>query len=504
MKLVIADDESLVRVSLTMMIKEMEAAWQIVGEATNGEELLERVAEHKPDIAIVDIRMPKMDGLEAIRQGRALSPLTRWILLSGFSDFEYAHQALKLGVSEYLLKPVAPAELEKTLLHIYRDNKEYIGLLNQQFENNVFALCNGLTSLKNEERSGVFFRGRFTGWIFVMDAPQLPGRVTALEREFYDELRRLADGHIVYGMNAALLSLPSGALAAVAAWDPETGRAGEDHVSRFFGKVKEAADKRCGEETMMTVLKTEECAGFEAMNEQLQQLMQWTEARALCGIGRILSYSEVAQGARDPDKLEASRLLSSIAACFQNRMYLQAEQAIGSLETLAAKSGLADKPCMRQAARLFLRYAIGLDLPGEAPASQTARELRTFRERALREAREPVPANLADQVIQYVEQHYMDDIGIGQMASELNVSVAYLSTLFHKKTGITFVKYLTRIRMHKAKELLLYTNLQIKQVAERVGYYSTRHFTKLFTEMFGKYPSEIRKIGQQGSPQRNA
>lgn len=87
----------------------------------------------------------------------------------------------------------------------------------------------------------------------------------------------------------------------------------------------------------------------------------------------------------------------------------------------------------------------------------------------------------------------MDDIGIGQIAGQLNVSANYLSALFHKKTGVMFVKYMTRIRMQKAKELFMNTNLQVRQVAEQVGYYSTRHFTKLFTQTFGTYPSDYRK-----------
>ena len=87
----------------------------------------------------------------------------------------------------------------------------------------------------------------------------------------------------------------------------------------------------------------------------------------------------------------------------------------------------------------------------------------------------------------------MDDIGIGQIASQLNVTANYLSTLFQKKTGVMFVKYLTNIRMLKAKELLINTNLQVKQIAEKVGYYSTRHFTKLFTETYTSYPSDYRK-----------
>jgi two-component system response regulator YesN len=377
-----------------------------------------------------------------------------------------------------------------------------MSLLNQQFENHLFALCNGLASLKYEERDSMFYRGRFTGWLFVLDAPQEASRVSAWEREFYGELRRLADEHLVYGMNLALIALPSGELAAVAAWDPEKGQTGKEQVSRFFESVEAAADNRCGPDMMMTVLKTDECTGFEAMNGQLEQLMRWTELRAICGIGSRLECARLAMEAESADKLEAGRLLAEIADHFQSRMYLQYQKAVGSLEELLQRTRIFENPVIRKAHRQFIRYTLGIEVHGDAPVQQTIEQLRKLGEDALRESREPAPANLIDQVIRCIEQHYMDDIGIGQIAAELNVSANYLSTLFHKKTGCTFVKYLTKIRMLKAKELLVGTNLQIKQIAEQVGYYSTRHFTKLFTEMFGRYPSDFRNT--KGSFQNEA
>jgi two-component system response regulator YesN len=128
-------------------------------------------------------------------------------------------------------------------------------------------------------------------------------------------------------------------------------------------------------------------------------------------------------------------------------------------------------------------------------AAQWINELRQHGEHVLRGrcTKEPASVDLVKQVIDYIEKHYMEDISIGQIAGQLNVSANYLSALFHKKAGVMFVKYLTRIRMLKAKELLMNTNLQVRQVAEQVGYYSTRHFTKLFTETFGAYPSDCRK-----------
>ena len=174
MKVVIADDESLVRYTLRSMINEMEAPWQIVGESTNGEELMDLLAEHQPNVAIVDIRMPKMNGLEAILLGKAKSPLTKWIILSGYSDFQYAQEALRLGVSQYLLKPVSPADLERALFDTYKDNKELMILHNQQFCNHLSALSNGLISIQQGTRMALFIIAALSERRFSFDVPANP------------------------------------------------------------------------------------------------------------------------------------------------------------------------------------------------------------------------------------------------------------------------------------------------------------------------------------------
>lgn len=495
MKMVIADDETLVRVSLSSMIKDMETSWHIVSEATNGEELLEVVAEHKPNIVIVDIRMPKMSGLEAIRLGKEISPLTNWVILSGFSDFNYAQQAVKLGVSEYLLKPVDPGELERALLNIYKDNKEYISLLNQQFENSLFALCHGLTSLKHEERDSLLYQGRFIGWTFHLDTAQSASRASELQREFYEEIHQSMDKYLIYGMNLALLALPNGELAAVGAWDPDKGPDGKRHVHDFFQGITEIVGRHQSTQTTITILQTGECHGFGEVNGRLQQLQQWSDLRAVCGIGRSVDYMELVKEAEAPNKLKAAGLMVAIADHLQDWMYLNYQNTVNELEALLQHSNVIDFTQTRQAIRLFISYAAGLSLPEAFTAQQLVGALRQHGEHVLqgRCTKETNSADLVNQVIQYIEQHYMDDIGIGLIAGQLNVSANYLSALFHKKTGVMFVKYLTRIRMLKAKELLMNTNLQVKQVAEQIGYYSTRHFTKLFTQTFGSYPSDCRK-----------
>jgi two-component system response regulator YesN len=496
-KMIIADDEALVRISLASMIKDMEASWHIVSEATNGEELLAQVAEHKPNIVIADIRMPKLNGLEAIRIGKELSPLTNWVILSGFSDFGYAQQAVKLGVSEYLLKPVDPSELERALQNIYKDNKDYISLLNQQFQFSLFALCHGLTSLKHEERDSLMYQGSFIGWTFHLDTAPSEGRASERQCEFYEEIHKAMEPYLIYGMNLALLALPSGELAAVGAWDAHKGPNGKRQVMAFFQTVAHIVDRFRTGETMVTILQTGECQGFHELNGRLHQLQQWSDLRAVCGIGRNMEYAELRREAESADQLKTARLLCSVVHYVQDWMYLHYHNAINELEMMLTGTNGFHYGQAQDAIRLFLSCTAGLSLPQGLTVRELIAKLRQHGEQQLqgRCRKETNSADLVNQVIQYIEEHYMDDIGIGQIAGQLNVSANYLSALFHKKTGVMFVKYLTRIRMLKAKELLMNTNLQVKQVAEQIGYYSTRHFTKLFTQTFGTYPSDCRNSG---------
>jgi two-component system response regulator YesN len=496
MKMVIADDESLIRASLISMINDIETSWDIAGEASNGQELVELIRMHKPNVAIIDIRMPKLNGLEAMRLGKELSPQTKWIILSGYSDFSYAQEAIKLGASEYLLKPVNPVDLEKALYNTYKDNKEFIRLLNQQFENSLFALCNGLTTLRQEPLDSIYYLGGFVGATFSIDSARNDNELLDIQSEFYHELRQNINNHLIHGMNIVIISLPSSETAVIASWDPSKGMENKERILHFFDSLEEIVQRFRNDDIVITTLQTDECNGFEALNNQLQMLQQWSCLRTVCGMGQRLRYSQLLKESGISDKAKSSSLLCIIKQHLQNRAYLSYQVTVNELEALVLKSELPTTEQSHNSIGLFMRYALGITASTETTSGkQMIKELRSFGEIFLQDLKpkELVSADLIDQVIQYIEKCYMDDIGIGQIASQLNVTPNYLSTLFHKKTGILFVKYLTNIRMLKAKELLMNTNLQVKQIAEKVGYYSTRHFTKLFTETYTSYPSDYRK-----------
>jgi two-component system response regulator YesN len=93
----------------------------------------------------------------------------------------------------------------------------------------------------------------------------------------------------------------------------------------------------------------------------------------------------------------------------------------------------------------------------------------------------------------FVDENYMRDIGIGQIAARLSVTPNYLSTVFHRQKGITFVKYVTRLRMERARGLLEAGGTQVQEAARAVGYSSVRHFSRLFQKQYGFYPSEVQR-----------
>ena len=119
--IVVAEDEELLLNNLISKIEKTDKDFQVVGKAQTGSQAYDLVEQYTPDVVITDIRMPVMDGIALLTKVREQFPLTKFIITSGYSDFEYARSAIALQVSDYLLKPVDPEELERVLLKIKKE-----------------------------------------------------------------------------------------------------------------------------------------------------------------------------------------------------------------------------------------------------------------------------------------------------------------------------------------------------------------------------------------------
>ncbi len=491
MRVVIADDESLARSNLRSILQEVQVPLRIIGEATNGEELVELVKQLTPDIAFVDIRMPKVNGLEAIRAGKSISPNTKWFILTGFSEFDYAKEAMRLGASDYLLKPVDPSELDHLLRKAYADYNTHRFGLNKQFERDIVALYHGVSSLSQEESDSYLLRADFIGVVFYIDS-HLPEKQKA-ERQIglVKRIRDMIHESVTETLRVALFGLPNGELAVVVAWLKQTGQAGKWLAESFLRHVDETIDEVEDADFKVTLCQADQCGAYETLHARLNRLQELAELRTIAGIGRKWTLRELEPYSREVRFATLAKLLIGLYEAYREASYLDFMRMLPALGQ--ALTSLGSQDTVRDQIADYLNCAFCCQVHVDQPAKVWIQQVELRGEQLLAQARNAQRPDLVSQVVSFIDTHYQLDIGVGQIAEQLKITPNYLSAVFHKKTGVNFVRYLTNIRMLKAKELLADPGLQIQQVSERVGYYNTRYFTKLFTEFAGCTPSEYRK-----------
>jgi two-component system response regulator YesN len=494
MRILIADDEYLVRTSLISMLEELNLPLDFVGEATNGEELVVMAGQSFPDVAFVDIRMPKLNGLEAIRNGKKVSPHTRWYILTGFPEFDYAQEAIRLGVAGYLLKPVEPEELQKILVEFTEENRERKVTQNKQFEYELVTLNYGLTALEFEKPDNIFLRARFVGAIFYMDSYLSEKFKAGRQFEFCRTVRESVDHYLDNNNRIALSVLPGGELATIGAWEPSRGPGAELGVREYFKAVEQNVRKSSAEDLVVTVLVSKECMTYQDLQGSLERLQELSPLRVVSGIGRKLDISLLNQQAEKPALLQFSNLVLNLCHCYQEGNYLNYMKALQDLEKHVSVAKNIGKYILHGTWFDFINHSINSQLVLNQDRDRWMTMLQLHGEQLLKglPGDETQNLDIIGQVTAYIDENYMLNVGIGQIAEQFNITPNYLSTLFHKKAGTNFMSYLKMVRMLKARELLTDPNIQIQQVAEQVGYLSTRHFARLFAEQFGCLPSEYR------------
>lgn len=493
MKILIADDEYLVRMTLVSMIQEMPHPFGICGEAESGEDLLELLPDCRPDIVLLDLRMPEMGGLEAMRLGKALSPLTQWIILTGFSDFDSARESVKLGAADYLLKPSSAKELEQALLRVAGIVREQRSLLYKQFESNLNAAFSGWVDPHLSCHDPFIEQAQYMGISFAIDS-SLKEREKAFHQQYFSRLRQKMEAAVSESFYPALFLLPHGHMALIGAWLPEREQEGSRAMRRLLRELEDEAQTASGAQAAVTVtlFSTGICASLQELRHELNECARFAPLRVTRGIGRHWS-KELLIGSQSGILAEFSRLWLDLSEAYKGRHYLSYMKTADRLWQLFQAERLsACSPSVAQSIKTYLSVTMNrrIDICSE----NWIEGLHEAGDSLLQhQASKDCGSTMIEQVISYLEQHYASEITLTELARDFHVTPNYLSTLFHQTTGTTFVKYVMRLRMMRAKQLLADPSLQVQQVAEQVGYFSTRHFTKCFFEFEGCSPSEYKK-----------
>lgn len=489
MNVLIADDEYLVRASLKSMIKELDMGVHIVGEASDGEDLVEKIRYHKPDLVFADIKMPKMNGLDSIKAVKEQSPNTEWIILTGFTVFEYAKEAMDLGVKKYLLKPVSLKDLSDSIRDVLNEKAEQQKKLNYKFTQDAAALINNIVAVSDLQEPNAIFDSRFKGALLLFDSYLNESETVKFQQKFWNAVFGLKEKFVDPAVRIAFITMPDGNFSAIFAWDESDPR-GETKADSFFRQLSKAAESFNTESCSETVISCDECEDFGRLKNNLNQMQEFASLRILTPHRESVSLKDLARLNRSLSP-QTRKIIESVIDISENYKNGSYSEYVNSIEQM--RYYLSSNKLGLDAVRPFysvLRHCCPQeDLSSVSDMQSLIAVLKKSGNKNLNSGCEP--GNMIDQVKLFVDLNYMKDIGIAQIANMLHVTPNYLSSLFHKKTGENFIHYITKVRLLKARELLLSSdNPQVSQIAKQVGYYTVNYFTKLYKEYFGVCPSE--------------
>lgn len=528
-KVFLADDEVVIREGIRTSFPWDTSGFALAGEAPDGEIALSLMQEIKPDILITDIRMPFMDGLELSRRALVSLPWLKIIVLSGFDEFTYAREALVLGVKEYLLKPVSAQELEQALRRIAgqidEERRQYAdlqavkkqlelssGLMKEQFLREVL---NGIQD--SEKRSNIFLHAKKLGMnlmarhyrVMLVSTRQSIGDEQVLAKAMINRVVESQPKDSVY------LCQVDGVLALL--FLNEQPDALEEHVFSFAEAVKQGA-KDIGLPPMHIAIGAPVGAVFKAPDSLASA---YVTLRAMSGYLNAeqtsimdngdtqLEMSDVISVAEDASLYERLRFASvleveDIVKAFLNKD-IAVQRSLMMMNYLLVESLLTATRIVKEnggepgdVLPEHLEGERGLSLLSEPDEVTGAAVDVLTRALAFRDKQSLSRySEVIRQARAFIDQNFTDpNISLGDAAKSVHLSPNHFCTVFSQETGLTFIEYLTGMRMERARDMLGKTQMRSSDIAVEVGYRDPHYFSYLFKKHTGVSPRDYRRTQQ--------
>lgn len=531
-KVVIVDDDRHVLAGMKQSIpwEDLNAEW--AGDATNGADGLELIQSVQPDVIITDIYMPIMDGLEMIEQLRESDFAGKVIILSGYSDFEYARKSLRLNVHDYLSKPVslptlhavlskALAELGEELARKVRQDELEQKLMRYEPYYQKEWVKSALTGMLDREdmQLPVIFR-HWEACCHLVFAVELIRESRANTENISDwNLFRFAVQNIITEMvqdkvpSFEFIDLHSTRSAVMLHLDPSRATTFVKEVARDLAlNISESIKQylklsvRIGIGSLKTDWRdipdsTEEA--FRAIDHQKQSMSEGIEVYTKQG-----SFDDSTPFIKHRPIKFCQELVSMIKLTQEAQAHVVIDEYVELLKEEDCNSPEDIKMLAGELWGIFAYclYEVGLLLDDLFPNVEISEELARLSNldefsNWLKDKVTVICNNYmwhgnnrhrqaVDFMIQYIHEHYAEEITLGDLANKVYISRNYLSSIFRSITGETFNNYLTRVRIEKAKELLMQPNMLVYEVAEKVGYKNVPYFSTLFKKYTGMNPTD--------------
>lgn len=531
-KLIIVDDEEEVRKGIIQKIEWNKFNFEIGGEAENGREALDLIEENVPDVVITDITMPLMDGLELAAILKESYPTIKTVILTGFDDFKFAQQAIKYGVADYLLKPVVPRDIDELIEKLENQidseiaQKEDIVMLRRHYNESLpvikgeflSSLITGKPDANEVKNRAAGYNLRLGGDIFIVAAASLDGKSFSnnVFEENDIELVRFAvlniSREIIEKNSFGEVFFHDENLIIIAGFQ---GCEKTSILAKSFSTLEEIR------QNVEKYLKISITIGLGSMCNSLSKLrgsyrtaLAALDYKLIIGENKVIFIEDMEPQTTDNvafDEGKEKALISSIKFGTQDDVKKVVDALINDISSMKASFkdyqmylmevtaaiNKLSRNFQLNAGEIFGRnvtlYEEVLRLKSLDSVRNWIEEICIKLMNHISDKRQNTTEMLLEKAKYYIKNNFGDsDLSIQKLADHLHISPSYMSMIFKKDAGLTFLKYLVNIRLEAAKELLGYTDLKTSEIAEKIGYPEINYFSYFFKKNFGMSPREYR------------
>ncbi len=544
-KAIIADDEEWTRKSLRKQADWEGIGISVVGEAKNGAVAMELVEQWKPDIVITDIRMPVMDGMKLMEWLNDRYPQVLVIVISGYSEFEYAKKALSLHAFDYILKPIESGPLADTLeraaakLSRDLDDKRQAALLNRKVhesavlskEKFLMNLVLGALPGDKEIRSGMARYGLPNDWARMAVLVVAAENFDAIAERSYRKDKELTGfvlaniiGELVQDRMNAILFRNYGnpnELIAILELTTLDDQAGMDMIYSGCRQIIDTAEQatpfkfRIGVGREFTSLRDASRSYGQASEAVRNAGFMGVDDDSIIHIDEISSRNDYMMYPGDKEK--------ELIYYVENAYKTQALQAIEDLFRDIGSSRTVHPQSIRESVlglvigmnKALNRYGMNLEtllqetsvvdnLMSGLPSAETLKSRLGVMVSSsidfLAENKKTGTRKQIGDIVSFLQEHYREEISLSGIADRWFLNPAYLSRMFKNEIGIPFNEYVTKLRMDAAAKLLQDPQLKMSDISEMIGYANEKYFLKKFKEFYDCTPTEHRNRSKKNIP----
>ncbi|MCM3781748.1 response regulator [Neobacillus mesonae] len=503
-KVLLVDDEKIARVGLRTVFDWKGHGYEVVGEAANGAKAMKWVESRDIDILITDIAMPVMDGLELTRAARELCPWVQVLLLSCHSDFKYVREGIRLGASDYILKPtLTESTLVPVLDHLRQkmhQEKQNLRILNEYKREAVLKpyikkeqlLCKALSD--DDQSSTALYREMSAGSfrVAVLDIDQSHISLELIKKRWYDEFPDTVFSTAGPNRCAIYLRKDAATLLLLEGWIDR------EHDSLNFSTS----------ELSLTL-------GLSSLHEASHRIRYAFEeaktalaAKFFTGPGRVLS-TETMETYYPAEPVDNQESILQFTDMLRSGLYSKGEEILNNICKYWIKSKSKDQVITEaeELLSLFVQQGAKQEIVSHIRQLDRLKQVQEvidivkqdyrYLTAALSTALSPEESlheRIIGQAVSYMHTHFRKSISLQEVANHVSVSRNYFSEMFKRVTGHTFIDYLIHLRLGYAKDLLGSSSFKVYEVAERSGFNDVKHFSKQFKKWVGMSPAEFQGL----------